>query len=496
VFDKMKKLIPPVTATITLDVDAPGRPVNRMVLGNNVQWVDHGDELLTGETTEFAPAMLEAVSALRPTVLRYPGGSNSDTYHWRDGMGPAAQRGECEHFHTKRKQKVLFGTAEFLTLCKRLGAEPLITVNVATGTAEEAAEWVRAVNKTGVTGRDGAPLGPVRYWEIGNEPYLREDQRKELAVEPEVYAGRANQFIRAMKQVDPTIVVGIPLRSDRLGSIPATPFQGFADKVLAGVSEPFEFVALHDAYLPILWDRKQNKNDDEVYRATMASYRVVEQDLEYTRSLLRKYKPDRPIKIAITEYNSLFSIGGNKDGYIATLGGGLYVGDALRLFAQTDDLLMANFWSLAGNWNFGTVSIRMEKRPAYWVLLAYQRALRGRLVPATVAGSTFDSPAAGMVPAYRGLPLVTALATVEGDTLRVLVTNKDSFRPARITLQGVSRAIAGIDCQQLGGGGYFEARSGRGEARLTPLGIASQAFPVPLNLGPHSMALIEIRLAK
>src|SRR5262249_13820733 len=147
--------------------------------------------------------MFNLVKTLAPTVLRYPGGANSDVFNWRAGEGPVNDRGSNEHFFSRKPQPVLFGTSEFLDLCKRLRAEPLITVNTASGTPEQAADWVRAVN----LGVAGAVRGPVRFWEVGNEPYLREPVRPELGVEPEVFAARANAFIRAMKTADPKISV-------------------------------------------------------------------------------------------------------------------------------------------------------------------------------------------------------------------------------------------------------------------------------------------------
>jgi len=39
-----------------------------------------------------------------------------------------------------------FGTDEFMELCKEVGAESQLTVNVGSGTAEEAAAWVEYCN--------------------------------------------------------------------------------------------------------------------------------------------------------------------------------------------------------------------------------------------------------------------------------------------------------------------------------------------------------------
>ena len=63
------------------------------------------------------------------------------------------------------------GTDEFLDLCRRFGSEPLITVNIATGTAEEAAAWVAHTN-----GRSGGPRVP--FWEIETSPIWSRGSRK------------------------------------------------------------------------------------------------------------------------------------------------------------------------------------------------------------------------------------------------------------------------------------------------------------------------------
>src|SRR5205823_5281136 len=198
--------------------------------------------------------------------------------------------------------------------------------------------------------------------------------------------------------------MGIPLRSDRIGTTPATPLQGFNDKVLATVNEPYDFVAVHDAYLPVILNPNRSVSDENLFRASMAGSRIVEQDLEFTRSLLRKYQPGKRIPIAITEYNALYTFGGGKAMHPATLGGALVAADLLLMFARQDDLLMADYWSLTGDGPFGAVSNRREIRPSYQVLLAAERVLRGQLVPAQVSCPTFDSPEVGIVTALKGTP--------------------------------------------------------------------------------------------
>jgi hypothetical protein len=163
------------------------------------------------------------------------------------------------------------------------------------------------------------------------------------------------------------------------------------------------------------------------------------------------------------------------------------------MLAQQDDVSMADYWSLNGNWFFGAFTSDGQPRPAYYVLQLYERAIRGRLVDAAVTAPQFAAPPVGMVPATSGLPLITATATTNGDTLRVIVINKDASRPAQLTLQGPARAIASLRRSELGGAELFKPK-----APLAPpvaRDVAAKAFPVSLALPPHSITLLEFQLA-
>lgn len=484
------------------------RPVNRRVLGSNVQWLDRGDRLLRAGTLEFEPRAFELATRLAPTVLRYPGGSQGDTYRWAEGVGPVASRGEVELFYARGVwQRVEFGTAEFLAFAAAVGAEPLVTVNATTGSAAEAAAWVRAVNRDGVTQASGARLAPgspgaprVRYWEIDNEPYLRQDARPEFYIDASEFARRANAFISAMRAVDPSLVIGLPIRNDTVGLLmleQQTP--GFAARVLREVTEPFDYVALHNAYFPFLWRPGVSPSDAELFRALMGAALVVERDFATTRALLARHQPGRRVQLAVTEYNALFSIGGPRDGYMATLGGALYVAELLRLFAETDDLLLAAHWSLSDNWYFGSFSAQLprssvpEPRPAYHVLEAFGAVLRGYLLAVHVATPTYSTAALGLVTAEDAVPALSAVATSEDGRVRVLLLNKDPERPAQLTLRTASGATQQlVTHRQLADSMLFDQTGARRTIQWRDVPITTQGMPLPLTIPPHSLTWLEL----
>jgi len=483
-------------ARLSIDTGRPGSHANPLLLGSNVQWVDRGDELLTRDGKSFNRTVLEGVRQLRPTLLRYPGGSHSDLYRWRDGIGDLSQRGENEHFFSRRMQRVEMGTQEFLELCEALGAEPLITVNVVTGSADEAADWVRWVNMRGPRSRlTGRPLPKARYWEIGNEPYLRDDRQKRLWLSPQEYAERANRFIEAMRSVDPSIRIGIPLRSDRIGGLPATPMPGFNEVVLRSLTQPFDWVAVHNAYLPFMLDGLTSTRD--LYRATMAASLVVKQDLEETTALLSRSRPGSPIHMGITEYNALFTLGGRHDGLIDSPLGALYVADLLVSLAGMPNVLLANFWSLSGNWHFGAISQRGEPRAAHAVLAALRDVFVGRLLPIEIRSEGhFDTARVGFVPGQGGVPSVTAFATVEREAVHVAIVNKDRTRNARLSIEFGAAEVSEASVATLAAENPFDTDGSRERWLRNRRRVDSKEGVLRFDLPGASLAIVHARISE
>jgi len=480
---------------LRIDTARPIGTVRPLILGNNLQWVDRGDEMFRADGEGFAPAMLEQARRMGVTMLRYPGGSLSDLYHWRDGIGPMAQRRDNEHFYSGNRQKVEVGTQEFLELCEALGAEPLITVNVGSGKASDAAEWVKLVNVTGLSSRKSGKLLPrVRYWEIGNEPYLKDDKQKKLWMTPEVFAARAQQFIHAMRAVDPAIEVAIPLRSDKIGGLPATPLPSFNETVLKTISARFNQVALHNAYLPTAIDASYS--DDQLYWASVGASRTVQADFVATRALLTRLQPEgTQIRLAVTEYNALFTLGKDTDGYLNSPAGALYVADLLRLFAYTPDLDYANFWSLSGNWHFGAISRSGVTRPQGVVLSVFHEALKGRLLPVNVRTETVDTPRVGYVAAANGVSKVKALATIDDTKLRVLMINHDPQQATAVAISfSDARSWQGGRLRSWKGTARFDTRDVAGRLQAASQQLAAGKNSAQVQVPPLGLALLELDL--
>ena len=130
---------------------------------------------VNGMRTDVVNALKEA----KVPLLRWPGGCFADEYHWRDGIGPQAQRKRMVNTNWGYVvEDNSFGTHEFLELCRQIGCEPYINANVGSGTVREMAEWVEYLNSEGdssvvqerwANGRK-EPFN-VKYWGVGNESW-------------------------------------------------------------------------------------------------------------------------------------------------------------------------------------------------------------------------------------------------------------------------------------------------------------------------------------
>lgn len=229
--------------------------------------------------------VLGALAELAFSVIRYPGGNFASGYHWRDGVGPADARPTVRELAWQSIEPNRFGTDEFVALCRRMNWEPMLAVNLGTGTPEEARDWVEYCNAavgTRIADLRAANTGNpephgVRLWCLGNEM----DGPWQLGHVPaREYATRAQQAAKMMKDLDPNV------RTVACGSSnPLMPTFGSWDyEVLDCLGQHADYISLHryvdnnaddtPAFVAsgVLIDR-QIEQIDAVCRAVQAKHR-------------------------------------------------------------------------------------------------------------------------------------------------------------------------------------------------------------------------------
>jgi hypothetical protein len=235
----------------------------------------------SASTTTMARAGIEA--------LRYPGGSIADAYHWQTNTMVPGAGGYANPSN---------GFDDFMGIARKVGATPIITVNYGSGTAAEAAAWVKYANVTKKYG--------VKYWELGNETpgdgtYGAQWEYSTKPKGATAYADNIADYITQMKAVDPSIKVGATLTL--YGSWPdglvATQYGDTADwntTVLKKDGAKLDFVILH--YYPT------SKNE----AGLLTQYRNIATIVQHTRAEIKQYAGSiaAHVQIMITETNSSF----------------------------------------------------------------------------------------------------------------------------------------------------------------------------------------------
>jgi alpha-L-arabinofuranosidase len=239
-------------------------------------------------------------------LLRYPGGSTSDVYHWQSNTNVPGQ-GYANPNDT---------FDAFMGVARSVDAQAMVTVDYGAGTPQEAADWVQYANK----GRPnyngpvpnyagGSATGHnygIKYWEIGNENYGNGTygatwEYDTHALGPSTYASNVVAYSKAMKAVDPTINIGAVLTTPGNwpdGQTSASSPLPWNDTVLSTACSSINFVIAH-------WYPQGPGSESDA--ALLSDTGQIASMVSTLRSEITQYcgAHASAIKIMITETNSV-----------------------------------------------------------------------------------------------------------------------------------------------------------------------------------------------
>jgi alpha-N-arabinofuranosidase len=431
---------------VRVHLDEPLHEIPRLLFGENVEWAHAADGLWDAEAGRAHDDVVSVLAPLGISLLRFPGGTYSDFYHWREAIGsqrkPQINPFESDGLGGLANEYPHFGPDELPPLAKALGAELLITANAGTGSAEEAAAWLQHYKDNGVR----AP-----YWEVGNEVWIQGDdlaatmQRKT----PEQYAALFDSYARALRAVEPSVKVGAISCSNWLTtSLCADP--RWNEVVFASVQERVDFVSVHDAY-PLVSEHYDAARDELLARAVLAASADVEEHLQRVakdiKSLMQPQ--NRAAKIALTEHASYYvpDIAGDPAWLDAvyrnrTLASALYEASLFHVLFRNANVALANHLPMISPAFQAPCSLSADNtqplRSAYGHVLAlYAQAGGSRLLRVDVANvGTFDGAATRFMPLRAAVPRVDVVSTLGADGhVRIYLVNRDLHAAANVSLR-------------------------------------------------------------
>ena len=172
---------------LSVDPSKTGAKIDRNIFGQFAEHLGHGiyEGIWVGpdstipNTRGIRSDVVAALRALKVPNVRWPGGCFADEYHWRKGLGPLDKRVVTINSNWGGvTEPNTFGTHEFMDFIDQIGSESYISVNVGSGTPQEAAEWLEylTTNQPTALAKERAANGhpapyKVGYLGIGNESW-------------------------------------------------------------------------------------------------------------------------------------------------------------------------------------------------------------------------------------------------------------------------------------------------------------------------------------
>lgn len=243
----------------------------------------------------------DALKKMGVKYLRYPGGNKSDFYFFskppyqksqptlaRTGKGAVGGRITTLNENFTDFAEDPLGFDEFMALCKKVGAEPVIVVAAdeylkkyplgSTWSNRDqlithAKEWVRYANFK--------KKYAIKYWMIGNESWHESNPNSSA----EIYAQDVVDFSKAMKEIDPSILI-----------IPNGNNQTWWDTLFTKASGFFDAVCISN--YPI----HNYSNGYKTYQDTVQSF---VNNVNLAKNAIAKYVPtnlQKDFKIIVAEY--------------------------------------------------------------------------------------------------------------------------------------------------------------------------------------------------
>jgi alpha-N-arabinofuranosidase len=472
---------PPNLVTVTIDPKQRIRKVDRRMFGINAAIWDGA---------YASPNTQALLTELKNQALRFPGGSQSDIYHWETNRSERPD-GTPEPFEWATNFD------DFVQIAGATRAASYITVNYGTGTPEEAAAWVRYANKVKRTN--------VRYWEVGNENYGSwEADKNNRPHDPVTYANRFKEYWRQMKAVDPSI---------KIGAVVALGEDAFANYPEQVVTNP-RTGQTHSGWTPVMLDtlRQLGVTPDFVVYHRYEQGPGGESDLFLLNSAstwandaagLRQMVDDylghkgKRVELACTEHNSVFSNPGKQT---TSLVNGLFYADAVGNLLKTEFNAMM-WWDLrngqeGGNNNSSSL-YGWRRYGDYGIVNAADPAGPADRYPTFYVNKLLKYFARGgekVVQAssdYRSLGVYAV--TGEDRSLRILVINKhpSAALNATISLPALKRGEKakvfsyGIPQDEA-------ARTGEGSADVQQSTLTLQGSTLKFSPGPYSVHVIQL----
>ncbi|MEI7523628.1 MAG: alpha-N-arabinofuranosidase [Mariniphaga sp.] len=435
--------------SIIVHADKPGSKIDKAIYGHFAEHLGHciyggiyvGEKSDIPNTKGFRLDVVGALKDLKVPLVRWPGGCFADTYHWKDGIGPKADRPSIINVHWGGvTEDNSFGTHEFLDFCELIGCDAYVCLNVGSGTVQEAAQWMEYVtssNESPMTklrkqnGRE-KPWN-VKYWAAGNETWGCGGNMR-----PEYYADLYNQYSSFMRA--PGIY--------KIASGANVEDYHWTDVLMKQSARMMNGISLHYYTIPGSWENKHSATvfDEKEWFSTMQKTLKMEELVTKHSAIMDKYDPDKNVGLLVDEWGTWFDVEpGTNPGFLFqqnTLRDALVAGINLNIFNNhADRVRMSNIAQMINV--LQSVILTKDKEmvltPTYYVFKMYNVHQDATVLPLEIKCNKYASGS-------ESVDAINASASVKDGVVSITLCNLDpvNAQSVNFTLQGLkSTRISG-----------------------------------------------------
>jgi alpha-N-arabinofuranosidase len=390
-----------------------------------------------------------------------------------------------------------FGTEEYIKLCRKMGWTPMLTVNLGTGTPEEARNWVEYCNAppgTRYTKRRADngkhEAHSVKLWCLGNEM----DGPWQLGHVPaEHYAIRAQQAAKMMKDVDPSIELIVCGSSG-----PTMPtFAEWDRQVLEYVGDFADYISLHR------YVGNQAEDTPDFLALTNTIDRQIEEIDAVCRFVQAKRRSRKRAYLCFDEWNVWYK-NMQMDGKgkfaphlieeVYNLEDALVVAGFLHSFVRHADVVkIANLAQIVNV--IAPILTRGDDllvQATFHPFQMFSTRREGISLKTVVDGPQYESKTNGAV------RFLDASAILNGEQLHVFLTNRNLDETARVEIELADRDIVSVKSAEVLTGpdakafnsfeqpnllspypfSEYRLENGRAELELSSLAFAAVTFQI------------------
>ncbi|MDE1918637.1 MAG: alpha-N-arabinofuranosidase [Sphingomonadales bacterium] len=292
--------------------------------------------------------VVAALKAIHVPNVRWPGGCFADEYHWRDGVGPASAR----KVHVNSNwggvpEANTFGTDEFMDFANQIGADAYVSVNVGSGSPEEAGDWLEymtAPTKTTLAKERAANGHPAPYkvaiLGLGNENWGCGG-----AMSPDHYVEEMKRFAHYVHNFNPEQHTANQMKRVAVGwdsgksDYTEEVMKAWASRVY---SWDIEGVSLHN-YVVGGWPPHLPATGfgEDDYAASIREAFNMDKLIVRQTSIMDKYDPSKKVFLSVDEWGAwLAPTPGSHEGFLAqqnSLRDAILAAVNLNIFARHAD---------------------------------------------------------------------------------------------------------------------------------------------------------------